>query len=163
MRAGHELCEWAKTHAADELAALREKHPLFRVLRAVVARATQPTSKQASEWRRRQSIGRRYEVGLIEYEFGGPAEAWLGFPYDPTCLDAILMGYGVPMEYLEWLFEMEHHRFPKKLPSVRDGRKILYSPFRRGQDHGRLAQGEATRTKTASARWIRKKAVAERS
>jgi hypothetical protein len=129
MRAGHELCEWAKTHAADELAALREKHPLFRELRAVVARATQPTPKQASEWRRRQSRGRRYEVGLIEYEFGGPAEARLGFPYDPTCLDAILMGYGVPMEYLEWLFEMEYHRFPKKLPSVRDGRKILYSPF----------------------------------
>jgi hypothetical protein len=133
MRPGHELCEWAKTHVPNELAALREKylekHPFARVLRAVLAQATKLTSKQASEWRRRQSRGRRYEVGLIEYEFGGPAEAWLGFPYDPTCLDAILMGYGVPMEYLEWLFEIGDHRFPKKLPSVRDGRKIFYSPF----------------------------------
>lgn len=30
------------------------------------------------------------------------------------------------MEYLEILFGMERHRFPKKLPSARDGRKILY-------------------------------------
>jgi hypothetical protein len=47
-----------------------------------------------------------------------------GFPYDPTCLDDILMGDGVTMEDLEILFGMERHRFPKKLPSVREGRKI---------------------------------------
>ena len=33
------------------------------------------------------------------------------------------------MEDLEILFGMERHRFPKNLPSVRDGRKILYGPF----------------------------------
>jgi len=30
------------------------------------------------------------------------------------------------MEYLETLFGMERHRFPKKLPRVRDGHRILY-------------------------------------
>jgi hypothetical protein len=126
MRPDHALCEWAKTHAPNELAALREKHPFMLVLRAVVARATKLTPKQASEWRTR-SGQRRQEVGLIEYEFGGLAEARAGFPYDPSCLDDILMGYGVTMEYLEILFEMERHRFPKKLQSVRLGRKKLYS------------------------------------
>ena len=64
---------------------------------------------------------------MIEYEFGGQAEARADFPYDPTCLDDILMGDGVIMEDLEILFGMERHRFPKKLPSVRAGRKIQYS------------------------------------
>ena len=76
-----------------------------------------------------QSRGRRKEVGLIEYEFGGQAEARtfpFHYPYEPTCLDAIFMGYGVPMEYLESLFGMERHRFPKNLPRVRYGRKILH-------------------------------------
>jgi hypothetical protein len=130
MRPGHELCEWAKTHAPNVLAALREKHlekhPFARVLRAVLAQATKLTPKQASEWRTRR--GRRCEeVGLIEYEFGGQAEARADFPYYPTCLDDVLMGYGVTMEDLEILFGMERHRFSKKLPSVRAGRKILYS------------------------------------
>jgi hypothetical protein len=128
MRPGHELCEWAKTHVPNELAALREKHPFARVLRAVLAQATKLTPKQASEWRTRRGR-RREEVGLIEYEFGGQAEARAGFPYDPSCLDDILMGFGVTMEYLEILFGMERHRFPKDLPSVPDGRKILYSAF----------------------------------
>jgi len=132
MRPGHELCEWAKTHVPNELAALREKylekHPFARVLRAVLAQATKLTPKQASEWRTQRGR-RREEVGLIEYEFGGPAEARADFPYDPTCLDDILMGYGVDMECLEALFGIERHRFPKKLPRVRDGRKILYSAF----------------------------------
>jgi hypothetical protein len=102
-------------------------------LRAVVARATHLTSKQASEWRRTQS--RREKVGLIEYEFGGQAEVRAGFlgpALDTTlqaCLDDILMGYGVDMQYLEALFGLERHRFPNKLPMVRDGRKILYSAF----------------------------------
>jgi hypothetical protein len=130
MRPGHELCEWAKTHTPNELAALREKHrekdPFARVLRAVLAQATKLTPKQASEWRTR-SGRRREEVGLVEYEFGGQAEARAGFPYDPTCLDDILMGDGVTMEHLEILFGMERHRFPEKLPSVRDKRKIRYS------------------------------------
>ena len=39
------------------------------------------------------------------------------------------MGYGVDMQYLEALFGLERHRFPNKLPRVRDGRKILYSAF----------------------------------
>ena len=137
MRPDHELCEWAETHAADELAALRkkhlEKHPFMRVLRAVVARATHLTSKQASERRRTQI--RRKKVGLIEYEFGGQAEARAGFLGPAlhttlqTCLDDILMGYGVDMQYLEALFGLERHRFPNKLPKVRDGRKILYGAF----------------------------------
>ena len=67
MRPSHELCEWAKTNAPNELAALGKKHlekdPFARVLRAVVARATQLTSKQASKRRRTQS--RRKKVGLI--------------------------------------------------------------------------------------------------
>src|SRR5262249_22876422 len=85
--------------------------------------------KQASEWRRMQSRGQRKEVGLIEYQFDGQASARAGFPLDPTCLDDIFMGYGVPMEYLEWLFEIEHHRFPRKPRNFRAGRKILYSAF----------------------------------
>ena len=128
MRPGHELCERAKTHAPDELAALREKDPLLRVLRAVVKRASELTPSQTYE-RRTRSGRRPEEVGLIEYEFGGQAEARAGFPYDPTCLDDILMGRGVTMVYLEILFGMERHRFPKKLPSARAGRKILYSAF----------------------------------
>jgi hypothetical protein len=126
IRPAHQLCEWAKTNAPDELAAIREKQQ--RVIRSVLARGTKLTPKQASEWRRTQSRGRRKEVGLIEYEFGGQADARaFPFPYEPTCLDAIFMGYGVPMEYLEWLCEIEHHRFPRKLPNVRDGRNFLYS------------------------------------
>lgn len=123
LRPGHMIYEWAKTHARNELDALRAK-----LLRPLLARATKFTPKQAHEARMR-SRGRRYKVGLIEYEFGGLAEARAGFPYDPTCLDEIMDGRGVTMRYLEILFEMERHRFPKKLPSVRAGRKILYSAF----------------------------------
>jgi len=138
MRSSHELCKWAETHAADELASLREKHllkhPFMRVLRAVVERATKLTPKQESESRTRPR--RRHEnVGLIEYEFGGQAEVRAGFLGPAlhttlqTCLDDILMGYRVDMQYLEALFGMERHRFPNRLPRARDGRKILYSAF----------------------------------
>jgi|SRR6516165_2485689 hypothetical protein len=123
LRPDHMLYEWAKTHARNELDALRAK-----LLRPLLARATKFTPKQVYEARMR-SRGRRYEVGLIEYEFGGLAEAKAGFPYDPTCLDDILDGCGVIMKYLEILFGMERHRFPTGLPSVRAGRKILYSAF----------------------------------
>jgi hypothetical protein len=134
MRPNHELCEWGKAHAPKELAVLEEKylekHPIARVFHAAIKHATKLTPKQASEWRRMQERGTPQEVGLIECEFGGAAEARLGFHYNATCLDAIMMGYGVPMVYLEWLFEIEHHRFPKKLASVRAARnKILYSAF----------------------------------
>lgn len=130
MRPDHALCEWAKTHAPNELAALQDKHPFARALAAFLAQATKPTPKQASEWRTRGGR-RREEVGLIEYEFGGQAVARTGFPFmDPTCLDDILMGRGVTMGYLEILFEMERHRFPKKLQSVRAGRKRRYSALK---------------------------------
>jgi hypothetical protein len=132
MRPDHELCKWAETHAPDDLGALREKHaekdPFVRVLRAVVKRATELTTKQTHE---RQTRSRRPcdEVGLIEYEFGGRAQARSFRRYDPTCLDGVLMGYGVTMESLEILFGMERHRFPKGLSKDRDGRKIWYSAF----------------------------------
>jgi hypothetical protein len=132
MRPDHELCKWAETHAPDDLGALREKHagkdPFVRVLRAVVRRATELTPKQAYE---RQTRSRRPcdEVGLIEYEFGGRAQARAFRRYDPSCLDGILMGYGMTMESLEILFGMERHRFPKGLSGERDGRKIWYSAF----------------------------------
>ena len=101
----HELFKWAETHAPEELAALREKHPFVRVLRAVVKRGTELNPSQAYE--RRTRSGRRSEqLGLIEYQFGGQAQARAGFPYDPTCLDDILMGRGVTMEDLEILFGM---------------------------------------------------------
>jgi hypothetical protein len=74
-----------------------------------------------------RSIPRDEEIGLIEYEFGGQAQARAFLRYDPTSLDGILMGYCVNMEYLETLFGIERHRFPKTLPSIRDGRKVLYS------------------------------------
>jgi hypothetical protein len=122
MWLNHKLCEWAKTHARNELDALHN------VWRAAFMPVTKPAPKQAYEQRMRSS-GPRDEVGLIEYEFGGQAEARAGFPYNPACLDDILMGRGVTTEYLEILFGMEHHRFPKKLPRVRDGRKILYGAF----------------------------------
>jgi hypothetical protein len=123
LRPGHMLYEWAKTHARKELDALRAKR-----LRPLLARATKFTPKQAYDARMR-SRGRYDEVGLIEYEFGGLAEARAGFPYDPACLDDILCGRGVNMRYLEILFGLERHRFPTELPSVRAGRKILYSAF----------------------------------
>ena len=126
VRRNYWLYEWAKTHAPKELAALRSKFSM--ALDGALARANKLTPKQAYEPRMRRR-GRRYEVGLIEYEFGGLAEARAGFPYDPTCLDDILDGRGVNMRYLEILFGMERHRFPKKLPNVRAGRKILYSAF----------------------------------
>jgi hypothetical protein len=123
MRPDHELCKWAETHAPDDLGALREKHagkdPFVRVLRAVVRRATELTPKQAYE---RQTRSRRPcdEVGLIEYEFGGRAQARAFRRYDPSCLDGILMGYGMTMESLEILFGMERHRFPKGLSGERE-------------------------------------------
>ena len=74
----------------------------------------------------------------IEYQFGGELEAEfrnrmpflaLG-PYDPSylpvCLDDIFAGDGVSMLKLEELFWMERHRFPKELPSRREGIKIVY-------------------------------------
>jgi hypothetical protein len=126
MRRYHQLCEWAKAHAPHKLAALEDTQ--MEVVRAVLF--PKPTPKQASEWRRMQSRGPRKEVGLIEYEFGGQADARaFPLPYEPTCLDGILMGYAVDMDYLEWLFEIGHHRFPRKLRSFRAGRKILYSAF----------------------------------
>jgi hypothetical protein len=66
----------------------------------------------------------------LKYEFGGQADA-RAFPWFhvPTCLDVILMGYNVTMVDLEFLFGMEHHRFPKQLSHVRDRRKVLYSAF----------------------------------
>ena len=182
IRPGHKLCEWAETHAADELAALRkkhlEKHPFMRVLRAVVARATHLTSKQASERRRTQI--RRKKVGLIEYEFGGQAEArafFLGPPleYNPlqTCLDDILMGYGVDMQYLEALFGLERHRFPNKLPRVRDGRKILYSALavvrswtrcsRKNYQNENRERGEDPRKSCGSARPMLEKGCSRES
>ena len=130
MRPDHELCKWAETHAPDELGALREKHaekdPFARVLRAVVKRATELTPQQAYE-RQTRSGRPRDEVGLIEYEFGGHAQARAFLRYDPTCLDVLLMGRYVKMEYLETLFGMERHRFQKGLPSHRAGRTVLYS------------------------------------
>jgi hypothetical protein len=127
MRLGHELCEWAKTHAREELDAL------LRVWRAaawrVLRRGTKLTPSQAYE-QRTLSSGRRDEVGLIEDEFGDHPKARVALYYGPSCLDDILRGDGVDMRYLEILFGMEHHRFPKKLlPSVRDRRKIRYSAF----------------------------------
>ena len=123
LRPGHTFYEWANTHARKELDAVRAK-----LLRPLLARTAEFTPKQAYEARMR-SRGSCDEVGQIEYEFGGQAEARAGFPYDPTCLDDILCGRGVDMGYLEILFGMERHRFPKKLPSARVGRKILYSAF----------------------------------
>jgi hypothetical protein len=128
MWQSHHLCEWAKTHAPKELAALREK--LSRMLWAVVKPATKLTPKQASEWQRRGGQ-RREEVGLIEFEFGGQAKARAGIFYTPICLDDIFRGYPVTMEYLEILFGLERHRlrFVKDLPTVRDEHKVLYSAF----------------------------------
>ena len=126
MRSDYRLYQWAKTHAPDEVAAIQEKY--HRVVRAVLERANKLTPTQASE-RRTRNRPRDDEIGLIEYEFGGHAQARAFRRYDPICLDGIFMGYGVTMESLEILFGMERHRFPKGLSSVRDGRKIWYSAF----------------------------------
>jgi|SRR6516162_5820017 hypothetical protein len=45
----HHLCKWAKTHAPDKLASIREKY--YRVVRAVLERGNKLTSKQAYERR----------------------------------------------------------------------------------------------------------------
>jgi len=124
MRRYHQLCKWAETHAPKELAALQAvwRNVVDKLLRSTL----RSSAKQAYEQRAR-SRGRGDEVGLIEYEFGGQAEARAGFRLSPTCLDDIFRGCCVTMEDLESRFGMERHRFPKKLRSVRDGRKILYS------------------------------------
>jgi hypothetical protein len=124
MRPNHWLCEWAETHAPNEVAALKAKHPFSVVLAHTLARAIKLAPKQKQEQDRRHKS--RYRSGLIEYEFGGEADARLGAPYDPTCLDDIFCGYGVNMDYLEILFGLERHRFPKTSPRLRVGRKILY-------------------------------------
>jgi len=123
MRSDHRLYQWAKTHAPDEVAAIRKKFD--RVVSALLKRGNKLTPTQAYE-RRTRSTPPDDEIGLIEYEFGGRAQARAFLRYDPTCLDGVLMGYGVNMEYLESLFGMERHRFPKGL-NIRDGRKALYS------------------------------------
>jgi hypothetical protein len=102
------------------------------------------------EWERKRGRYRR----LIEYEFGGEAEANLrksslfglsGLPYQPSCLDDILRGgvgevkmqpsfWGPPiavdtvtnMRRLQDLFGMYRDRFPKELRGRRMGTKIVY-------------------------------------
>lgn len=77
---------------------------------------------------------RRYkwnDVGEIEAQFGGArkVQAFSALDFDhpgPICLDDIFSGCGVSMRRLQELFDMDRHRFPKKLPWIKDGRKTLY-------------------------------------
>src|SRR5262249_6519327 len=69
LRLGHTIYKWANTHARKELDAIRAK--LFQ---PVLARAAELKPKQAYE-KLMRSTGPRDEIGLIEYEFGGQAQA----------------------------------------------------------------------------------------
>jgi hypothetical protein len=92
-------------------------------------------SKNRYERIKRQRSDRR-EVGLIEQEFsmGVPGFSSLAFSNkaSPTgpCLDTLLKLGEVPMSRgvcsLESLFGMDRHNFPKSLPHVRRGQRILY-------------------------------------
>ena len=138
-----------RTHAPDELAALRKKHlekePCARVARRGSTRppslsqskrvngggrkadGRQGWSNRVRIWRCRRSQGGR---------FLGPALA-----YNPTnCLDDILMGYGVDMQYLEALFGLERHRIPEQAAQGSEmGENHLFGSGS-GQDHGRAAK-----------------------
>jgi hypothetical protein len=155
MRRFHQLCEWAKSHAPEKLDTVEFAH-FRELAKWISPSYPHPklTPKQRSD-RERQGYTWRAGVGLIEYEFGGVGEAeWrksslsgaLGEPYEPMCLDDILRGgvgevkmlpsfAGSPssaidrranMRRLQEWFGMHRNRFPRKLPSRRMGREILY-------------------------------------
>jgi hypothetical protein len=99
--------------------------------------------KPKKAWERKRSRLHLDFRNSIEYQFGGGAEVewrkqtqqfppalWPDHPIykapPPTCLDEMFAGDGVSMLKLEELFWMERHRFPKDLPSRREGRKEVH-------------------------------------
>jgi hypothetical protein len=96
-----------------------------------------PTRNQKYELKRRSS--HRWDVGLIEWEFGGAQEAYwrkqmlLHWPDDPvykavtppTCLDDIFAGRAVNMLRLVALFRIDRHQL-SKLVSNKKHRETLY-------------------------------------
>jgi hypothetical protein len=122
--------EQMREHCPSELQALLSKSAaaeLEKLVKTGAIKLPTPTSKQKSEWKRSMVSG----VGLIEWEFGGGAQAewrkyWLpgfgGPPYSPACLDEIFRGGAVTMRRLQELFGMRRNRFPRNLPCFKDPR-----------------------------------------
>jgi hypothetical protein len=123
-----------------EQLAFLDSQSLFAELRPYLeSLRSKEKPKQAWEHKRR-----RYKlpsgVGLIEYQFGGAAEAErrkqplavYSLPCEPTCLDDIFAAGEVRMRSeghkagLEELFGMDSKRFGRGLPSIKKGREVWY-------------------------------------
>jgi hypothetical protein len=133
--------DWQRINDYDpEQLAFLDSQSLFAQLRPYLeSLRSKEKPKQAWEYKRR-----RYKlpsgVGLIEYQFGGGAEAGrqkqplavYGLPYEPTCLDDIFAAGEVRMRSeghkagLEELFGMDSKRFGRGLPSIKKGREVWY-------------------------------------
>jgi hypothetical protein len=142
--------EQVRAHYPEQLENLSSASLMARVQPLIEKLAAEEKPKKA--WERTRGGYRWAGVGLIEYEFGGDAEAkWrksslTGLPYQPSCLDDILRGgvgevktqpslLGLPpitvdtvtnMRRLQELFGMHRNRFPKKLPPRPMGREKVY-------------------------------------
>jgi hypothetical protein len=139
----------------EQLKNLSTESLMVEVRPLIEKRVAEERPKEVYERKRRWYQWAGAGVGLIGREFGGTGEAeWrksslsglFGPPYQPSCLDDILRGgvgevkmlpsfAGQPltavdtvtnMRRLEVLFGMHRNRFPKKLPSRRMGREIVY-------------------------------------
>jgi hypothetical protein len=144
---------WKHTPNASKEAEVRELREFAADLYA--KNRPKPTPKQRKEQERR--AWRFYlpdGKGLIEWEFGGAAQAQLEktavfahiIDYEPRCLDVIFIGGRVTMDGrsrvetnalsgdqvkrepgLQELFGLDSNRFPKALPPVRQGRETFYN------------------------------------
>ena len=115
----HELVKHIREHFPSELDELYYNSGIAFILKSASNRKL--TAREESELKRRATLWS--DVGLIEYEFGGAAEAerqkplsaLYGLPYQPTCLDDIFAGGSVKMHDSEgeMFFIGTTHRIPK--------------------------------------------------
>jgi hypothetical protein len=133
--------EGMRKHCPNELQNLINRvadktWPALRDEMIKTGRIKPPKPKEMWEYKRVRPPG----VGLIESEFGGAGEAewrrsipgvfslhFQGFHYQPTCLDEIFAGRGVNMRRLQELFGVHRNRFPRNLPSIKNGRERSYN------------------------------------
>ena len=128
LRRFEQRVETSRAHYPKELEDLIGKSTYAEAVAYIktLPRGPDPKPKERYEIKRR----RVPRVGLIEQEFGGP-EKWDFLrggvrPQIGNCLDDIFFGKGVHMWELQQLFGMYDKRFPRNLPSFRNGRERLY-------------------------------------